>query len=56
MGIHNPPQKKFWKIMVFVSLAAISLIALAKSKPDVKGVIPEAGDDSNIFEQELSGD
>jgi len=49
-------MKKLWKVAALVALAAIPLIILGKKKVDEKAVIPESGDESDIFEQELSVD
>ncbi|HUI11031.1 MAG TPA: hypothetical protein VL221_11935 [Bacteroidota bacterium] len=49
-------MKNFWKVAAIVALAAIPLIILGKKKADEKGVVPESGDDSDIFERELSVD
>ena len=49
-------MKKFWKVAAVVALAAIPLIILGKKNADGNGLIPESGDDSDIFDQELSAD
>jgi hypothetical protein len=49
-------MKKFWKLTAFVAIAAIPLIILRKKKADERGVVPESGDVSDIFDQELSAD
>jgi hypothetical protein len=49
-------MKKFWKVVALVALAAIPLIILGKKKADEKGIVPESGDETNIFERELSVD
>jgi hypothetical protein len=49
-------MKKFWKVAAIVAIAAIPLIILGKKKVDAKGVVPESGDESNIFDRELSVD
>ncbi len=49
-------MKKFWKLAAFVALAAIPLIILGKKKVDEKGLVPESGDESDIFDRELSAD
>jgi len=49
-------MKNFWKVAALVALAAIPLIILGKKKADEKGVVPESGDDSDIFDRELSVD
>lgn len=49
-------MNKFWKVVALVAIAAIPLIILGKKKADEKGVVPESGDESDIFEQELSAD
>ena len=49
-------MKKFWKVAAFVALAAIPLIILGKKKADDKGLVPESGGESEIFDQELSAD
>ena len=47
---------KVWRALALVSLAAIPLILLAKKQPGDGSAVPEAGDDTNIFERELSVD
>ncbi len=49
-------MKKFWKVAAFVALAAIPIIILGKMKADERGLIPESGDQSDIFDQEFSVD
>ena len=49
-------MKNFWKVAALVALAAIPLIILGRKKDDEKGVVPESGDPSDIFERELSVD
>jgi hypothetical protein len=49
-------MNKFWKVAALVALAAIPLIILGRKKADEKGVVPESGDESDIFERELSAD
>lgn len=49
-------MNKIWKVAALVALAAIPLIILGKKKADERGVVPESGDDSDIFERELSVD
>jgi hypothetical protein len=49
-------MKNFWKVAALVALAAIPLIILGKKKEDERGVVPESGDSSDIFERELSVD
>jgi hypothetical protein len=49
-------MKNFWKVAALVALAAIPLIILGRKKDDEKGVIPESGDTSDIFDRELSVD
>jgi hypothetical protein len=49
-------MKKLWKVAAFVALAAIPLIILGKKTTDEKGLVPESGDESDIFDQELSAD
>jgi hypothetical protein len=49
-------MNKFWKVVALVAIAAIPLIILGKKKADEKGVVPESGDESDIFERELSAD
>ncbi len=49
-------MKNIWKVAALVALAAIPLILLGRKKADEKGVVPESGDDSDIFERELSVD
>ena len=47
---------RIWRALALVSLAAIPLILLARKQSGDGGAVPEAGDDSNIFERELSVD
>jgi hypothetical protein len=49
-------MKKFWKVAAFVAIAAIPLIMLGKKKADERGLVPESGDETDIFDQELSAD
>ena len=49
-------MNKFWKVVALVAIAVIPLIILGKKKADEKGVVPESGDESDIFERELSAD
>ncbi len=49
-------MKKFWQVAAFVAIAAIPLIILGKKKADEGGLVPESGDESDIFDQELSAD
>jgi len=49
-------MNKIWKVAALVALAAIPLILLGKKKADEKGIVPESGDESDIFERELSVD
>ena len=49
-------MKKFWQMAAFVAIAAIPLIILGKKKADEGGLVPESGDESDIFDQELSAD
>jgi hypothetical protein len=49
-------MKKFWKVAALVALAAIPLIILGKKKDDERGIVPESGDSSDIFDRELSVD
>ena len=49
-------MKKFWKVAALVALAAIPLIILGKKKADERGIVPESGEDSDIFDRELSVD
>ena len=49
-------MKNLWKVAALVALAAIPLILLGRKKVDEKTVVPQAGDDSNIFERELTVD
>ena len=49
-------MKEFWKLAAFVAIAAIPLIILGKKKSEESGVVPESGDESDIFDQELSTD
>lgn len=56
MGMKILSTKKFWKVAAVVALVAIPVIVLAKLKTDEKGLVPESGDGSDIFEWELSAD
>jgi hypothetical protein len=56
MMIRILSMKKFWTVAAFVAIAAIPLIILGKKKGDERGLIPESGDESDIFDQELSAD
>jgi hypothetical protein len=49
-------MNKLWKVAALVALAAIPLILLGRKKADEKGIVPESGDESDIFERELSVD
>jgi hypothetical protein len=49
-------MKKFWKVTAIVALAAIPLIIVGMKKADERGLIPESGEKSDIFDQELSVD
>ena len=49
-------MNKLWKVAALVALAAIPLILLGRKKADEKGVVPVSGDESEIFERELSVD
>ena len=49
-------MKKFWTVAAFVAIAAIPLIILGTKKADERGLVPESGDESDIFDQELSAD
>ncbi len=49
-------MNKLWKVAALVALAAIPLILLGRKKADEKGVVPVSGDESDIFERELSVD
>jgi hypothetical protein len=43
-------------VAALVALAAIPLILLGRKKADEKGLVPVSGDESDIFERELSVD
>ena len=43
----------FWKFGAIVSLAAIPVFLLSRKKMIEKGVVPESGDESDIFSREL---
>jgi hypothetical protein len=49
-------MNKIWKVAALVALAAIPLILLGRKKADEKGIVPESGDESDIFDRELSVD
>jgi hypothetical protein len=49
-------MNKLWKVAALVALAAIPLILLGRKKTDEKGIVPVSGDESDIFERELSVD
>jgi hypothetical protein len=49
-------MNKLWKVAALVALAAIPLILLGRKKADEKGIVPESGDESDIFDRELSVD
>jgi hypothetical protein len=56
MAIRTLSMRKFWKMAAVVALAAIPLIILGKKKADERGLVPESGEESDIFDQELSAD
>ena len=47
-------MSKFWKVVALVAIAAIPLVMLGKKKPVEKGLVPESGDSTDIFERELT--
>jgi hypothetical protein len=47
---------KFWKVAALIALATIPLLIIGKKKAQEQGLQPEAGDQNDIFEQELSAD
>jgi len=49
-------MNKLWKVAALVALAAIPLILLGRKKADEKGIVPVSGDESDIFDRELSVD
>jgi len=49
-------MNKLWKVAALLALAAIPLILLGRKKADEKGIVPVSGDESDIFERELSVD
>jgi len=49
-------MNKFWKVAALVAIAAIPLIILGRKKADEKSIVPESGDESDIFERDLSVD
>jgi hypothetical protein len=49
-------MNRLWKVAALVALAAIPLILLGRKKADEKGLVPVSGDESDIFERELSVD
>jgi hypothetical protein len=56
MAVEMLSMNKIWKVVALISLAAIPLILLAKKQTGDSGLVPESGDDSDIFERELSVD
>jgi hypothetical protein len=48
--------KDFWKLAALVAIVAVPLIFVARKTSDDKNAIPMTGDDSDIFERELSAD
>ncbi|HUI64632.1 MAG TPA: hypothetical protein VL126_07315 [Bacteroidota bacterium] len=49
-------MKNFWKVAALVAIAAIPIIILGKKKKGEKGLVPEPGEEGDIFERELSAD
>lgn len=50
-------MKNFWKVAAIVAIAAIPIIIIGKTRHSgEKGLVPEPGDESDIFERELSAD
>lgn len=49
-------MNKLWKVAALVALAAIPLILLGRKKADEKGIVPVSGEESDIFDRELSVD
>ena len=47
---------KFWKVAALIALATIPLLIIGRKKIQEQGIQPEAGDQNDIFEQELSAD
>lgn len=56
MAVEMLSMSRIWKVVALISLAAIPLIILAKKQTGDNGLVPESGDDSDIFELELSVD
>lgn len=54
--IRNIPMKKFLKVAALAALVAIPLIIVAKTKNQEKGLVPVSGDESDLFDWELSAD
>jgi hypothetical protein len=48
--------KDFWKLAALVALVAVPLIFVARKTSNEKNAVPIAGDDSDLFERELSAD
>ncbi|MEW6510755.1 MAG: hypothetical protein AB1428_07315 [Bacteroidota bacterium] len=49
-------MNRFWKVATLVALVAIPLIIMGKKKAAEVEYVPEAGDSSDIFDQELRAD
>jgi hypothetical protein len=56
MAIKVLSMTTFWKAATLVVLVAVPIVLLAKIKADEKGLVPERGDDSDIFDSELTVD
>jgi hypothetical protein len=46
-------MSRFWKVAALVAIVAIPLVILSKKRVVEKGFVPESGDSTDIFEQEL---
>jgi hypothetical protein len=49
-------EMKLWKVATLVILATVPLLLLGRKRIPERGLQPEAGDSTNIFEHELSAD
>jgi hypothetical protein len=53
MLIKSFSMKRFWKLAALIVVAAVPLILLAKKRGDEKGLVPESGDEPDLYGQEL---
>ncbi len=53
---HRTLRKRFWQAAALIALAAIPLVALARKTPASDYGVPQAGDDTDIFERDLTAD